>query len=108
MVKIAVLAPMPRARVRMATAVKPGDLRSMRRREAEILENALDKADPDIVAAFFFDALDTAELDARATHSFHARHAIAHQILGERFDMETEFRVHLALHARTIESRLCP
>src|SRR5437016_8420619 len=29
--KIAVLAPMPRARVRTATAVKPGDLRSRRR-----------------------------------------------------------------------------
>src|SRR5437016_7552916 len=67
---------------------------------AKVLDEAFDEVKAAGVAAFFFGPLDVAEFDAGATVSLLPRHAAAHQIFAEGFDVEAEFRVHLVFHAR--------
>src|SRR6267142_460464 len=66
---------------------------------AEVLDEAFDEVNAAGVAAFFFGPLNAAEFDAGAMVSFLPRHAAAHQIFSERFDVETELRVHLVFYA---------
>src|SRR5712692_270501 len=66
---------------------------------AKVLDEAFDEVNAAGVAAFFFGPLNAAAFDAGATVSFLPRHAAAHQILGIRLNVETQFRVHLAFHA---------
>src|SRR5438128_4421275 len=61
---------------------------------AKVLDEAFDEVNAARVAALFFCMLDTAKLDARASQRLLARHAAAHQIFGDRLDMETQFRIH--------------
>src|SRR6516162_10788742 len=61
--------------------------------EAQILDKPVDQVDASRLAALFFGALDPAKLDARTPQRFLSRHAAAHQILGERLDMEAQLRI---------------
>src|SRR5439155_8920081 len=53
-------------------------------------------------------ALDAAKLDARPPQRFIAWHTTSHQILGECRDVETQLRVHLALHTRAMHHAAQP
>ena len=52
------------------------------------------------LAALLFDALCSTELQLRPPCGFPSRHAAAHQIIRVRLNVEMEFRIHVALHAR--------
>src|SRR6266478_3780639 len=65
---------------------------------AQILNQGFNDAHTARLAAFLFDALNPAKLQPCPSHSFMAHHAAAHQILCIRLDVESQLRIHLALH----------
>src|SRR5579859_1277486 len=76
--------------------------------KAQILVQLVEEGERSSLAAFFFDALDSAKFNSCPAHRLLARHAFVQQVLCTRLDVETKFRVHLALHSRTPESCLQP
>jgi hypothetical protein len=97
--KIALFAPIPTASVRTATAVKPG-FAQRAQAVADVVKQSFEEPNAARLAAFLFDALCATELQPRPPHCFPSRHAAAHQILRVRLEVETEFRIHVALQAR--------
>ena len=104
MLKTAVLAPMPSASVRMATRVKPGLLRSERKREAEIVHQsdhggspgALARARAAMRAAFAFDGIEIAERLERRQPGRLGPHAGVDQLLGAHVEMEAQLAADVA------------
>ena len=67
--------------------------------ETQILHEAFDEVHTARVAALLFGAVDAAELEPCPPHGLPARQAAAHQVVRVGLDVETEFRIHLALGA---------
>ena len=75
---------------------------------AQVLNQRFNEAHTARLAAFLFDALDPAKLQPRPPHCFMAHHAAAHQILCIRLHVESQLRIHLALHPRAPQRCLSP
>src|SRR5271170_118160 len=91
--KIAVLAPMPRARVRMAIVVKAGFLRRRRRAKRALLADG------------FFGFFVGAKGDTGLALGFRAREAGALEVVGVAGDVRTEFFVEVAVCVGAVEER---
>src|SRR5882724_10041751 len=75
---------------------------------AQILNQGFDEAHTERLPAFFLDALDSAKLHPRPPHRFLARYAATHQIFRVRLHVESQLRIHLALHPRAPQRRAQP
>ena len=95
--KIAEVAPMPRASVTSAAAVKPGARRSDAAAMAEIAHRVLEQRRPDLVARALLDALQPAELEQRLAPGLVRAHAGAAILLGLLIDVKANLFVETAL-----------
>ena len=93
--KIAVVAPIPSARVDTATVAKPGDLRSPRSGVADVLPDALDHRFPPGVADAILYRFHAADLQARGAERPRPGHAASHPVLDARLEKLAQLRVQL-------------
>ena len=85
--KTTAFAPIANASVKTATMVNPGDLRNTPKAEAHIVYKSLDEIAADGFAAFLFEPLMAAELDARAAFCLGAIQARTFKIVGAVLDV---------------------
>ena len=97
--KIAVLAPMPRASEAIAAIVNPGLFLRTRDGVADILEKVFDQPRAARVAALFLDLVQPAELDARAPARLRLAHPCLHVVGDLALDMIAKLGVELRFHA---------
>src|SRR5437667_8981376 len=75
---------------------------------AQILQERVDVVYAACFAAFSFGTVDSAEFQTRTPHRFLASYAVADEVLGVAFDMETQLRIHFVFHARAPERGVQP
>ena len=98
----------PQRKREQSDARKAGRLAQHAQAITQVLGEVFDDIYAAGITALLLGLFDAAELDTGAAYGFRARDASADQVIAIGFDMETEFRVHLALHARASEDCLGP
>ena len=88
---------MPKASVRVATAVKPGARPQRPRAISQIANKIFEQGRPEFVAGVFLDALEPAEPDERLPARLGGRHAAPNVLLGLLIDVEAHLFVESAL-----------
>jgi hypothetical protein len=74
----------------------------------QILQERVEEIYAACLTAFFFGAVDSTEFQACAAHRFMATYAVADQVLGVAFHVETQFRIHFGLQTGALQRRAHP
>ena len=101
--KYRVLAPMPRARVMTATAVKPGVFAQHAEAEADVLQQGFEPGDAAEVVLRFAELRGTSEAEAGLAAGFVGREAAADVFLGEHVEVRGKLALKIFVEAMARE-----